>query len=204
MTFQKICRGLLLAVVAPVLLAPLPSLAQASPWRYEETKGGDRSLLAATTADVAGSSVPVRLTLAAGKDHPREQAFGALSIVLSIDAPASLKGFHFDDFEGPDAVIRDRKLMHVRLVAAGKPTVVDLVPSGSYVEQGGREAFSFEASEPAARRRSPVRQILEMLGAGVDVLEVEITDSRDPRSSIKVRLPVAAERQQFAALLAGR
>jgi hypothetical protein len=202
MTFlARTLRNLFLAVLAVAAILPFAQVqAQGATWRYSESNDGDRGLVSATTAAVSGKTVPAQLSFSSGQDHPKDNAFGALAIVLTIADPSALKRFHFDDFEGPDSAIGGRKLMHFRILANGKVTAIDVAPSGSYVDQQGKETFAFEASELAAKRRSPERQIIEALGAA-DRLEISVSDSRDRQLAIVVKLPVAAEREHFKALL---
>ncbi len=203
MTFlARTLRNLFLVVLAIAAILPFAQVqADGATWRYSESNDGDRGLIIATAAAVSGKAVPAQLSFSSGQDRPRDNAFGALAIVLTIADPALLKSFHFDDFEGPDSAIGGRKLMHFRVLGNGKVTVIDVVPSGSYVDQQGKETFAFEASELAAKRRSPERQIIEALGAGADTLEISASDSRDKQLAIVVKLPVAAEREHFKALL---
>ena len=201
-SFAYTFRSLFLAVFAVAAMSPFVQVqAEGATGRYSESKDGDRRLVIATTAAVSGKAVPAQLSFSSGLDHPKENAFGALAIVLTIADPSALKSFHFDDFEGPDSAIGGRKLMHFRILASGKATAIDVVPSGSYVDVQGKETFAFEASELAAKRRSAERQVIEALGAGAETLEISVSDSRDKQLAIVVKLPVAAEREHFKALL---
>src|SRR5262249_52813636 len=62
-----------------------------------------------------------------------KMATGAIGFDLAIDHPDAIKGFHFDDFEGPDAPAGKRQLLTATIVRAnGTKQRFQGAPSGSY------------------------------------------------------------------------
>src|SRR5262245_923319 len=57
---------------------------------------------------------------------------GGLELKLSLPDATSLKGFNFDDFEGPDAPSGNHKLGELRAQSAAGAAVFQTTVSGSY------------------------------------------------------------------------
>lgn len=193
-----------IALAAALALGALASHAQAADaWKFTEEKDGSGSLTLVKSAGLLGKPGAVHVSFSSGRDNPRENTFGALSITLTVDNPVAYPQFHFDDFEGPDSAIGKKKLMKFRILANGKATSVDVSPAGSYLALDGKTQFTFEASEFISKRQSPERKVFDALSAGADELEITVTDSRDARTALTVKVPVAGEKEHFKAMLKG-
>ena len=127
-------------------------------------------------------------------------ATGAIGFDVELEHPETLTGFHFDDFEGPDAPTLKRKLLTAAVVRAdGSRQAFQASPSGSY---SVHEGFVFEVSEVFYRKGSTARRVLEELGTDATSLTLTILDSRVSSSRIELTIPVTGKSADFRWLLA--
>jgi hypothetical protein len=92
----------------------------------------------------------------------------------------SIKGFHFDDFEGPDAPAAVRRLTQVTVLGKGGQVQARLRQNGYYSAevQGG---FVFDSGIPGGKEKLELQKIFRALRDGGTTLVVRVTDSKDPK-----------------------
>jgi hypothetical protein len=127
-------------------------------WHSEKTLNG-------TAAEVAGEAQtpdgPAKVTLSFECTPGKGGTSVADFVVLGA---TKLKGFDFDDFEGPDAPAKSKPLVTFTVhPASGSDVVVNTAVSGSYtVTDGG---FAFEAYTKA-NEPGKVTQLTDAIAAG--------------------------------------
>ena len=183
--------------VASLALAAAGALA-AGDW--QEAADGTRRLVLAGNATLGSMTTPASVEFLTSGDQPREKISGVVSVRLVVDNPHP-EGFSFDDFEGPDAPVRGRTLLHARVVGPGRPAEFALTVSGSYVDGGSGPGFAFESSALARVAQSRQRQLFGALAGGGEELELSVTDSRDGQRKLRLVVSVAGLQERFKALL---
>jgi hypothetical protein len=174
-------------------------------WAPMRSEGRARSLRYSGTAVILGKPIPIELTFFC---DPEETAtiHGALGFDLFLGKIADLAPFHFDDFEGPDAPVSDKKLLQVTIARKGKsPQSFSMVPSGWYAppDKLDGKAFGFGVSEVSHRAKSTPKSLLQALGDDAESLRLTITDDRDANVKLEIVVPLAGKQSDFKALLAG-
>ena len=93
----------------------------------QQTKAGDVTRTVSTQAATPNGSQPAQMKFqyTAGRG-------GGLFLELSLSEATPVKGFNFDDFEGPDAPSGNHKLGQLRAQSAAGSAVFDTPVSGSY------------------------------------------------------------------------
>jgi hypothetical protein len=179
----RISRTLLVAAWACMLL----SAAQATPgWRFQRT-GELRSVIADGRADTPDGPVDARLVL-----FCREGKGGWIGLDCTFHRPAGsgypqgTKGFHFDDFEGPDAPALRRRLTRLAVTGGARPFQVTVAQSGSLSSE--LQGFTFTAGGPNTGP-NPVKRLLRSVVPGSGKLTVSIQDSQDPKALIRAEFP---------------
>jgi hypothetical protein len=166
-------------------LALLPVVALAAQPRLPRPETADRSLRKLTTQGRAVTPIGAadgQLDLYAGKGGLTRLAFtlykaGEAAGPSFID---SIRAFHFQDFEGPDAPAAGRRLTQVTVRGKAGTVRVRLRQNGYYSAElkGG---FVFDTGVAGPRDRVGFQTLRRALRAGADGLVVRISDSRDPR-----------------------
>ena len=171
-------------LAVPVLAAQVLAAAQPDPWRYQEVSRAVRKLSTQGRALTPNGEADglLELIMVTGKggldrlvftlykaDQPQGSAF--------ID---SIKTFHFDDFEGPDAPAAARRLTQVTVRGRGGDVQARMRQNGYYSAevQGG---FVFDAGAASAKERLELQKVFRALRRGGTTLVVRVTDTRDPK-----------------------
>jgi hypothetical protein len=129
-----------------------------------------------------------------------KMATGAIGFDVEIAHPDTIKEFHFDDFEGPDAPSLKRKLLTATVVHAdGTRQNFEASPTGWY---SVHEGFAFEVSDVFYRKGSTARRILEALAKDASALTLVVTDYRVSSIRLELTIPVAGRGDDFRWLLA--
>jgi hypothetical protein len=104
-----------------------------------------------------------------------------ISLIYSVFGADKMKRFHFDDFEGPDAVAQSKKLttFKVQLENGGEVQEVTQV-SGGYAES---DIFAFEASAKI-KVASNISRIVAAISPASKIT-VTVQDYRNPKTTIQ-------------------
>lgn len=121
---KRAMKALALILVSALLLV---IAGQAKQPPAQKTNAGDVNRKVSTPAATPNGSLPAQMEFqyTAGRG-------GGLELKLSLPDVASIKGFNFDDFEGPDAPSGNHKLGQLRAQSAAGSAVFDTTVSGSY------------------------------------------------------------------------
>jgi hypothetical protein len=98
------------------------------------------------------------------------------------------KGFHFQDFEGPDAPAQRRRLTELGVAGGARPLQVTVNQTGSY--SASMPGFTFSTGGPN-RGTNPVKQLLRSVAVDSETLTVKVQDSQDPGAAIAAEFPAA-------------
>lgn len=182
---QTFIRMTLLAALAGVQL-----LAGSAPgWRFARTEAGLRTLTTQGQAQTPAGPADGSLNL-----FCKEGEGGWIGLEFTVfkadeaapgDFIQAIKGFHFDDFEGPGAPASSRRLTRLECRGRGGDCRIQVRQAGSYSSalSGG---FEFSTGVPNTAAGSDLRRLLAALGkAGGDRLTVTVTDTRDPKAAIQ-------------------
>ena len=184
------------------LAAALPGVASAqsdAKWQTK-TENGTRYLIYTGSATVAGKPVAHAVTFFCNPTSTRNEK-GMLGIEIQFNQVATLKGFPFDAFEGPDASTHGKKLLRLTVLRTGKPdTKVDTHVNGWMPDSN---QFTFGTAAESQASKSIEKTVLQALASDADAIRLTITHPRNPASKLEVQVPVAAKREDFKALLAG-
>ena len=124
---------------------------------------------------------------------------GAIGFSVEVADYESLRGFHFDDFEGPDATASKDDLLEVAIVRSRSAIeTFRAAPAGWITVQRG---FAFEVSDVFDAPQSTPRRILESLREETDSMTITITDTRDRNVKLKIELPLRGKAEEFKSLL---
>ena len=115
----------LVLVLVSALLSVIAGQAGQPP--AQKTNAGDVNRKVSTQAATPNGSLPAQMEFqyTAGRG-------GGLELRMSLPDVTSIKGFNFDDFEGPDAPSGNHKLGQIRAQSAAGSAIFDTAVSGSY------------------------------------------------------------------------
>ena len=146
--------------------------------------------VARVTADGMTPSGPAETTL---QLRCSDWSKGVLSLEYAVSGFEKIRGFSFDNFEGPDAPAARRKLAAVRVrTPRGEVTVRKRV--AGYLTQPGVFAFSID--------RLDHRLSKEIIG-GRSKIAFTVHDSRDRNKSITSEFPAFGESGAVAKAMTG-
>lgn len=157
-----------------------------------------RHLNYAATATFLGEERPVSVHFYCDPTRTKDSV-GALGFTVEIAQYDSLKAFHFDDFEGPDAPAQERKLLEAAIVRNGKSVRTFRASTSGWISV--RHGFAFEVSG-VFDRKSVAKEILRALTEETDALRITITDTRDPGVKLALTVSTKGKRADFQWLLA--
>jgi len=160
-------------------------------WHTEKTISG---MAAETAGEAKTPDGPAKVRLSfectPGKN-------GTDSVVFIVLGATKLKGFDFDDFEGPDAVARAKALLTFTVQRTkGPDVVVKTNAAGSYtVTEGG---FAFEVSTAANTKEGKVTQLTEAIAGGASSISVQVQDFADAAKNIQATFPTAGAAEMLS------
>jgi hypothetical protein len=202
----NLATKLLLSPVLVVVLAlgEAPSWADVAQelWHAETTGTAAHSLSLATYAHINETKTPAKLTLFSNAEHTVNSR-GTLGLRVEIAHYAALHGFHFSDFEGPDAPARTQPLMEITIQrSSGLPLSFKLAPAGfvSSDATSDQPFFVFTVASPAGEP-SIAKEILKALDDNARSLQIAITDMRDPATKLQLVAPITERKAGFAKLV---
>jgi len=162
--------------------------------------GHARTLTYASSATVLGRNTRVDATFTCNPERTK-MSTGVIGFQVEIHDPDTLRAFHFDDFEGPDAPSLKRQLLTATVVrASGAGQRFQASPTGWFSVRGG---FVFEVSDVFYREASTARKILEELRTEAVGLTLVIVDYRDSATRIELTIPLGGTSADFRWLLDG-
>ncbi len=152
----------------------------------------------ALTTPILGQKKPVTVQFYCDPTRTKDSV-GVLGFTIEIAQYESLKAFHFDDFEGPDAPANERKLLEATVVRNGKTTATFHASTTGWISV--RNGFAFEVSA-VFDRDSAAKDFLRALTEDTDAVRITITDTRDARVKLLLTIPTKGTRAGFQWLLA--
>jgi hypothetical protein len=162
------------------------------------TQSSMRYLTLNAMMPLLGKDIPFSLSFHADAMDSKD-VHGTIGFDLYVDKIATLKAFHFADFEGPDAPAGAKALMQITLASKGKPAkVFKVAVSGSYPSDNN---FVFGLAELSNVAKSDVKTILRALAQDVDTMQIIVTDYRDAKTKLVFNIPVTTQRAEFKTLL---
>nr|WP_295778320.1 hypothetical protein [Rhodoferax sp.] len=194
----------LTALLLAAWFAWTPAIAQTPPsvagvWDSVQTANGTRTLGFKGSANLLGKTVPMTLSFFYNAESGKNMQ-GALGFDLEVSDVDKLAAFHFDDFEGPDALTIGKNLLTAKVLRAGQsPLTFSASPSGSYARSN---VFMFEVSAVTRQPKSAAKSILKALADDkAESLSITIVDPRNAKLTLDFSLPVADKRSAFKALM---
>ena len=120
---KRLMKTLVIILVSAMTI----TIGQARQPVAQKTNAGDVNRKVSTQAATPNGSLPAQMEFqyTAGRG-------GGLELKLSLPDVTPVKGFNFDDFEGPDAPSGNRKLGQLRAQSAAGSALFDTTVSGSY------------------------------------------------------------------------
>ena len=167
---KRIARLIARLVTATLILSIGGPTQAAVSWRYVEGTDGVRSASTYAQGRTPGGQVSMRLEV---RCEPGPEA--TASIVYVIQRANLLPGFHFKQFEGPNAPALQSKLATIRVVALRRDVSVTTAVSGEFLEDG---SFAFVLSAPLLGRNE-VKWLTDAMILGAVLVVVSIQDPVD-------------------------
>jgi hypothetical protein len=175
-----------LAALALLAAASLSRAASATEgWDGRDPPGGLRKALAEGTAAAGGREVPATLRI---QCHPAQD--GALCIALKIEDSATLAGFAFDAFEGPDAPARGQRLLDARIGSGDGAVSVGASVEGRIAEDPAT-AFVLELCG-GNRGASDAASLAQAIASGAGDVEILV---RQPAGGGELRARFPGDRE---------
>ena len=175
-----------------VLLALLAAGPLHADWKYVTQH--NRPDIASTTATGKSPDGPIQTTFNVEYSPGKT---GVLTVDFVVAGAAKMKGFGFDDFEGPDAPAAKRKLTRVTVEKpGGKPVTVNLTVAGWYLDH----SFHFAANEEN-KNPGDVLKVVRALQAGATRVSVTVTDLHDAKKSLHAEFASADPSAALAKLM---
>ena len=194
----------LTAILLTACMAWAPAVAQPAPaavgvWDSVVTANGARTLGFKGTASLLGKTVPMTLRFFYSAESGKNVQ-GALGFDLEVSDVDKLAAFHFDDFEGPDALTIGKNRLTAKVLRTGQaPLSFSASPSGSYARSN---VFMFEVSAVTRQPKSPAKSILKALTDDkAESLVITIVDTHNTKLLLEFLVPVADKRGAFKALM---
>lgn len=159
-----------------------PALGAAT-WHFAETANGLRSASTWAQGRTPSGHVPMKLEV-----QCRPGPDGAATIIYSVRGAQNLRGFAFEDFEGPDAPATKRKLGTIRVVAMRRDVSVTTSFTGSFQPDG---TFAFSLSAPLVGRNE-VKWITDAIILGALLVVVTVQDPRDAKLRIHAQFQASS------------
>lgn len=162
-------------------------------WVSGSAPGGGREVTAIMKTQLLGGETQLQIRFfASGPDRTPDE-HGTIGIELGLSGPDRLSGFHFDEFEGPDAAGG-----RLEATVKGPFDAVSEVfrPSGFYLDNSF--VFSISTTE---RKYSTVKRVLQAIVDGGNILDVKIPDPKDPSKELHMEIPTSGCQKDVAALL---
>jgi hypothetical protein len=183
-----------IAVLAALLIIT-PVLALAQEWRQSSADGVQIAQISAQGMTPSGATeTKLILKCRAGKD-------GAISLVYRINGVDKIKGFNFDDFEGPDAVAANRKLTTFTVQSAEGNLAINTA-LGAYYSGEEKDSFDFEFSA-LNNSHGDLRRLINALMKGATKIVVKVQDSKDKSKFLQTEFPTAGSAAAISAAMKG-
>jgi hypothetical protein len=186
------------SLVLVLVLVSLVSQAENLKWLAKiDPKGGGKIVLD-SKATLLGKTVPVRMEFTGSRDQPSRQSWGAIGFALTVAEVDKLNGFHFTEFEGPDAPGGEFKVLVKK--KNGTEETFRFNPSGSFVDVNAN-SFAFGLYSSTQDKKSIGRQIFQSILKDSSSLELIITDPKDTSKKLRVEYQTADLKKPLQELL---
>lgn len=174
--------------------------ASSGSWQVVKSENPDQRLLNfSSNTSLLGKNTPFTVSFFCDPTVSKDSA-GALGLEVIFNN-AKLQPFSFAAFEGPDAPAASKKLLQVTVMQQGKPLLS--VSSEVYGTSLEANQFAFMMSDLTRASKSTSKSILRKLSEDADMLQLTITDSKNPKLKLEFTVPVAGQQAAFKTLLAG-
>lgn len=194
--------------------------AEKSNWEYAAPK--DKLRVAFVTLRGAGPSGPCDATLVFTRDaeaarkpvRKDNSTIPPIGAALWLTNAKQAAPFDFNDFEGPDAVSSEARLVAVSLTAKGKTSREKWRTSGWYSPlldptgrstkhrgKGDPEAFVFALGDVMGAYRD-LLHLADALAAGADAFTIEIAGVKKGSAALRFDVPLAGASDALKQLLA--
>ena len=185
-----ILQSCLLAFVATGANAQSPSS-----WSYHVNSQGARSIeLSGSISTPSGSkSAQIKFVRSTGP-----KVYWSFDLV--IESVSTIKGFTFDDFEGPDSKASG-ELLILETIGTPKPTRFSFCPAGGYVSQP-KDGFNFSALRTGPS--NPLLNLVRSASQGKGQLSVRLRDFKNPGVFMQATYDLAGSEQAFTQFLASK
>jgi hypothetical protein len=169
-------------------------------WQMPKSENPDQRLLNfSSTTSLLGKNTPFTVSFFCDPTVSKDSA-GALGLEIVFNN-AKLQPFNFTAFEGPDAPAASKKLLQVTVMQQGKPLLS--VSSEVYGSTLEANQFAFMMSDLTRASKSTSKSILRKLSEDADMLQLTVTDYKNPKLKLEFSVPVAGKQAAFKTLLAG-
>jgi hypothetical protein len=169
-------------------------------WQMPKSENPDQRLLNfSSTTSLLGKNTPFTVSFFCDPTASKDSA-GALGIEIVFNN-AKLQPFNFTAFEGPDAPAASKKLLQATVMQHGKPLLS--VSSEVYGSTLEANQFAFMMSDLTRASKSTSKSILRKLSEDADMLQLTVTDYKNPKLKLEFSVPVAGKQAAFKTLLAG-
>jgi hypothetical protein len=151
-------------------------------WKADVATNGLRRAEVAGEARLGALRTPAKLAL-----QCRPGAKGSLVWSLQIEHANKFGTFHFDDFEGPDAIALDQELSELAIEGGLMHPQVKAKQSGFF--HGDRaDSFAFEVAADAGAA-SEAALLADAIGPGTLGIAWTVTSARDVQARIEAHFP---------------
>ena len=169
-------------------------------WQVVKSENLDQRLLNfSSTTSLLGKNTPFTVSFFCDPTVSKDSA-GALGLEVIFNN-AKLQPFNFTAFEGPDAPAASKKLLQVTVMQQGKPVLS--MSSEVYGSTLEANQFAFMMSDLTRASKSTSKSILRKLSEDADMLQLTVTDHKNPKLKLEFSVPVAGKQAAFKTLLAG-
>lgn len=175
-----------------ILLALLAVSPLRADWKYVAKSNGP--CMATTTATGTSPDGPIKATLNVEYSSGKK---GVLTLDFVVAGAFKMKGFGFEEFEGPDAPAAKRKLTRITVEKpGGKPLTVNVTVAGWYLD----DSFHFAANEEN-KNPADVLKAVRAMQAGATKVSVTVVDLHDARKTLHADFASADPSAALAKLL---
>lgn len=174
--------------------------ASSGSWQVVKSENPDQRLLNfSSTTSLLGKNTPFTVSFFCDPTVSKDSA-GALGLELIFNN-TKLQPFSFTAFEGPDAPAASKKLLQVTVMQQGKPLLS--VSSEVYGTSLEANQFASMMSDLTRASKSTSKSILRKLSEDADMLQLTVTDYKNPKLKLEFSVSVAGQQAAFKTLLAG-
>ena len=109
-----------------------------------------------------------------------------VSINYLVQNSSKISNFNFDDFEGPDAPVQNKKLVEIRATSSHETLSFRTAVAGSYGAVEDLPAFVFELG---TIKQDKIMQLAQMVAKGSTKITFVVHDNRDYQKTVETTFP---------------